>query len=362
MRTARQREVNAQAKFLAVLLWGGGGTAWLLFFLVRTAMSNSDDRPAASTSELAAIMNASAPVAATQVQPAGFLPARSQQPTGTTPSGASAPGQARLSGMPASPADQSALEAALARRPELHYDRVAADESHSRDREPERATWKDGKFATKARPQLPFKQRRGEMVRQFEASNAANPRVLSAFRSVEREYFVPRDQLKTAYDDREVDLGQGRTMLRPQVLAAMTELAEPQPNARLLNVGSDTGYAAAVFSKLVAKVYAVEDDATLAARARRTLSELGYENVDVRHAEAMQGCSDLEPFDIIVVSIEPKTTPHALLEQLARGGRMVVRSGPENAEVIYVIQRDPDGKLHSKKIPTEELLKIARRQ
>ena len=357
----KQTGLSSQAKFGAMLLWGGGLAAWLVFFLLRSIGSATAKQSSPSVSELAAAMTASTPADQQNKAPQA-APSQAASQTAASPRVAPAARGDNTGGRTSPPstsasAEPTALEAALARRPELQHDRLASA-GGSRHAGAGTPAERDAYVVHQPAP-LPFSQKRKAMVEKFASATLAEPHVQAAFQQVAREYFVPRDFVERAYEDTAIELGAGRRMVRPQVLAAMTQLAELKRDTRVLNVGSQTGYAAAVLSKLANQVYAVESNATLVARAKRTLESLGYGNVEIRHAEAMMGWTEEKPFDVILVCVEPTQTPHALLKQLARGGRMIVATGSEHNEVIYVVERNQDGKLRSEKIPTAELLKIA---
>ena len=162
---------------------------------------------------------------------------------------------------------------------------------------------------------------------QIEARGVADPRVLAAMRAVPRHEFVPAAARAHAYEDRPLDIGHGQTISQPYVVAAMTELAAPGAGARVLEVGTGSGYQAAVLAQMGAQVYTIEILEPLATQAARTLERLGYGSVQVRHGDGYRGWPEAAPFDAIVVTAAAPRVPPDLLAQLAVGGRLVIPVG-----------------------------------
>jgi protein-L-isoaspartate(D-aspartate) O-methyltransferase len=159
------------------------------------------------------------------------------------------------------------------------------------------------------------------------ADPVRDPRVLQAMREVPRHRFVPAEVLDYAYSDHPLPIGHGQTISQPYMVAKMTELVAPRSGYRVLEVGTGSGYQAAVLSELVAEVYTIEIVAPLGERARQLLAELGYENVRVRIGDGYRGWPDKAPFDAIVVTAGADEVPPPLIEQLKPGGRMVIPVG-----------------------------------
>ncbi|MCU0611045.1 MAG: protein-L-isoaspartate(D-aspartate) O-methyltransferase [Candidatus Eisenbacteria bacterium] len=176
--------------------------------------------------------------------------------------------------------------------------------------------------------------------RQILSRGVADRRVLDALSAVERHRFVPVDVRDLAYTDQPLPIGDGQTISQPYIVALMTELLDPQPGDTLLEIGTGSGYQAAVLSSLVAQVYSIEILEPLAEEARARLEELGYRNVTVRCADGYRGWPEHAPFDGIVVTAAPPSVPQPLLEQLAVGGRMVVPVGDAFQELQVIVRED----------------------
>lgn len=194
-------------------------------------------------------------------------------------------------------------------------------------------------------------QRERMVSEQIQARGVRDRRVLAAMRQTLRHLFVGETQRPFAYDDRPLLIGGGQTISQPYIVARMTELARPQPSDRVLEIGTGSGYQAAVLSPLVAEVYSIEIDPELAAAARRRLRELGYRNITVRAGDGYLGWPESAPFDIIVVTAAPDHVPQPLLEQLKPGGRLVLPVGHAAAtQELRLIEKNQDGKLRTSNI------------
>jgi protein-L-isoaspartate(D-aspartate) O-methyltransferase len=204
-----------------------------------------------------------------------------------------------------------------------------------------------------------FSRAREQMVRTQIASRPAfdfapvvrDPRVLGAMRKVPRHKFVPPELAARAYGDHPLPIGHGQTISQPYIVAIMTELARPQAQHRALEIGTGSGYQAAVLSELVREVYTIELLEPLGTTARDRLRDLGYANVTVRIGDGYQGWPEKAPFDLILVTAGAPFIPPALLEQLAPGGRMVIPVGAEwRDQVLKLISKDKDGRIRSEDI------------
>ncbi len=187
------------------------------------------------------------------------------------------------------------------------------------------------------RGQDPFALARARMVQeQIESRGVRDARVLAALRRVPRHELVPAPQREHAYEDRPLPIGRGQTISQPYVVAAMTEALALRGDERVLEVGTGSGYQAAVLSGLCKQVYTIEIEAELAARARADLARLGYANVQVRHGDGWRGWPEEAPFDAIIVTAAPEQVPPDLLAQLAVGGRLVIPVGRFEQNLLLV--------------------------
>jgi protein-L-isoaspartate(D-aspartate) O-methyltransferase len=177
---------------------------------------------------------------------------------------------------------------------------------------------------------------------QIVARGVTDPRVLAAMRAVPRHEFVPTAAQKLAYMDRPLPIGHDQTISQPYIVALMTELARITPESNVLEVGTGSGYQAAVLAEIADRVYSIEIVGPLAAGAARILDRLGYENVEVRHGDGYAGWPEHAPFDAIVVTAAPPEVPEALRRQLAVGGRLVIPVGERDQELL-VVERAGDG-------------------
>jgi protein-L-isoaspartate(D-aspartate) O-methyltransferase len=173
-----------------------------------------------------------------------------------------------------------------------------------------------------------FRERRLRMVReQIAEQGIADTATLRAMRAVPRHRFVPVELRDRAYGDHPLPIGHGQTISQPYIVAYMTEIIRPRPGMKVLEVGTGSGYQAAVLAELGCEVYTVEIFAALAASARERLDDLGYRSVVSRHADGHFGWAERAPFDAIVVTAAAGYIPPALVEQLRPGGRMVIPVG-----------------------------------
>jgi protein-L-isoaspartate(D-aspartate) O-methyltransferase len=185
---------------------------------------------------------------------------------------------------------------------------------------------------------------------QIESRGIRNPGVLRVMRSTPRHLFVPTDLRFLAYADRPLPIGHGATISQPYIVALMTELLEPSKKQRVLEIGTGSGYQAAVLSQLAAEVLTIEISPELARSAARKLRELGYANVTVRQGDGYEGWNEQAPFDRIIVTAAPLQVPAALLAQLSRGGRLVVPVGPAWHQELLLIEKKPDGSLRRRSV------------
>ena len=189
---------------------------------------------------------------------------------------------------------------------------------------------------------------RSSMVeKQLAARGIADLRVLRAFSLVPREDFVPRALAPFAYRDAPLPIGDGQTISQPYIVALTVEALQLQGDEHVLEVGTGSGYAAAILSRLAKEVFTIERLGSLAEQARQRLSRLGYLNVTVVEGDGTLGLPDFAPYDAIAVAAAGPEVPRALLEQLAPGGRLVIPIGPDEGNQLLVrVVRDRSGQFH----------------
>jgi protein-L-isoaspartate(D-aspartate) O-methyltransferase len=179
---------------------------------------------------------------------------------------------------------------------------------------------------------------------QLAARDVSDPRVLDAMRRVERHRFVPASARDAAYGDHPLPIGHGQTISQPYVVGLMTQLARVRPGARVLEIGTGSGYQAAVLALLAKEVYSIEIVEPLAKEAAARLKALGYANVEVLAGDGYRGWPEHAPFDAILVTAAPPEIPRPLIEQLATGGRLVAPVGEEGGvQELVVLERTPEG-------------------
>ena len=176
-------------------------------------------------------------------------------------------------------------------------------------------------------------------LRNRDITNAA---VLAAMGRVPRHRFVPAAEQQGAYDDTPLPIGEGQTISQPYIVAYMTQALEPSRTDRVLEIGTGSGYQAAVLGELVNQVYTIEIVAPLSRRAAGVLRDLGYSNIHIREGDGYAGWPEAAPFDKIIVTAAPPEVPQALVDQLAVGGIMVVPVG-RTFQVITIIRRTSAG-------------------
>jgi protein-L-isoaspartate(D-aspartate) O-methyltransferase len=186
---------------------------------------------------------------------------------------------------------------------------------------------------------------------QIAARGVRNRAVLDAMRTVPRHEFVPERLRGSAYADSPLPIGLDQTISQPYIVALMTELVDPKPEHRILEVGTGSGYQAAVISRIVKEVYSIEIIPQLAQTAAERLRRLGYGNVTVREGDGYQGWLERAPFDGILVTAGATDVPQPLIDQLKPGGRMVIPVGPTSgSQVLKVIEKRPDGSTQTREV------------
>lgn len=196
-------------------------------------------------------------------------------------------------------------------------------------------------------PQESFEQLRQTMVeRQLVSRGIADRRVLDALRRVPRHLFVPEQFRRLAYEDHPLPIGLEQTISQPYIVALMTELARVANDHTVLEIGTGSGYQAAVLSVLANRVYTIEYLAPLGEAARKRLAELGYKNVEVKIGDGYQGWPERQPFDAILVTAASEEVPQPLIDQLKPGGRLVIPVGRQaDTQMLQVLEKDSGGKI-----------------
>lgn len=173
-----------------------------------------------------------------------------------------------------------------------------------------------------------FKKARHHMVKTtIKNRGISDPNVLAAMQTVPRHCFVPKDLLSAAYSDRPLPIGEGQTISQPYVVALMTEILRPSKNHRILEIGTGSGYQAAVLAQVAAHVYTIEIKEKLYHKASNTLKSLGYTSIQTRHADGYFGWPEQAPFDAIMITAAIDHIPPPLLKQLKDGGRLALPLG-----------------------------------
>ena len=191
---------------------------------------------------------------------------------------------------------------------------------------------------------------RERMVRtQIENRGIKAPAVLEAMRKVERHQFVPESYASRAYGDHPLPIGEGQTISQPYIVALMTEVLNLKESDKVLEIGTGSGYQAAILGELCDSIYTIEIVEVLGKRAANLLNTLGYENIEVKVGDGYKGWPEHAPFDAIIVTCSPTQIPQPLQDQLAEGGRMVIPVGKRDAQELVLLTKQ-EGKLQQQHI------------
>lgn len=190
-------------------------------------------------------------------------------------------------------------------------------------------------------PADPYLKSRQNMVKyQLQGRDITDQRVLVVMDRVPRHEFVPADVLAQAYEDHPLPIGFGQTISQPYIVALMTQLVNPQPGQKVLEIGTGSGYQAAVLAELTDQVYSIEIIPELAGRAEATFRRLGYDKIVTKQADGYWGWAEQAPFDAILVTAAPDHVPQPLVNQLADGGKMVIPIGPPGGyQSLWILER-----------------------
>lgn len=190
---------------------------------------------------------------------------------------------------------------------------------------------------------------------------ALDARVMNVMRTIPRHQFVPAELRNAAYANRPLPIGHGQTISQPYIVALMTDLLRPQPQHVVLEVGTGSGYQAAVLSPLVKQVYTVEIIAPLAQQATQRLRALGYRNVTTRHADGYNGWKEAGPFDSIIVTAAATHIPPPLIQQLKPGGRMIIPvGGPFTTQSLMLVEKTNRGKVRTRQVLPVQFVPLTR--
>ena len=191
-----------------------------------------------------------------------------------------------------------------------------------------------------AQPGMTLQQARNRLLQEYiVGAGIEDPRVIEVVRRTDRHEFVPRSEWRKAYEDMSLPIGHNQTISSPFIVAFMTSALNPQQEDRVLEIGTGSGYQAAILSPLVKEVYTIEIVEPLGRRAQQTLQRLGYDNVHVKIGDGFLGWPEHAPFDKIIVTCSPEDVPTPLVEQLREGGRMIIPVGERYEQTLYLFTK-----------------------
>ena len=219
------------------------------------------------------------------------------------------------------------------------------NEQGGKDKKPARPTHKHPTFKERV------DERKRMVDRQIRARDVKDPNVLKAMRTVPRHAFVPRRQQQSAYMDFPLPIEYNQTISQPYIVAFMTDALKLQPGSKVLEIGTGSGYQAAVCAEIASEVYTIEIVEGLAKSAKERLKKLGYPNVFVKAGDGFFGWPDKAPFDAIIGTAAAKRIPKPLLEQLKLGGRMIIPTGsPYGFQYLELVTKDKEGKIRKSRV------------
>ena len=208
-----------------------------------------------------------------------------------------------------------------------------------------------------------YQQKRQQMVSQHIAPRGISDELtLEAMRSVERHRMVPESMREHAYEDRPLPIGNGQTISQPFIVAFMTQAINPGPDMKVLEIGTGSGYQAAVLAEIVDEVYTIETVEALAESAKKKLNEMGYDNIHFRVGDGYHGWEEHAPFDAIIVTAAPESIPPKLVEQLKIGGKMVIPVGPTSStQQLQLVEKKKNGKIKTENLFPVRFVPFTRR-
>jgi protein-L-isoaspartate(D-aspartate) O-methyltransferase len=215
---------------------------------------------------------------------------------------------------------------------------------------PDGASGKDDADMSVKEPDDVLHAARERMIRaHLQGRDITDPRVIDAMRHVPRHELVPASLRAQAYSDQPLPIGHGQTISQPYIVALMTQLAKIKPHAVVLDVGTGSGYQAAVLAEMGAEVYSIEIVPELARQAAEQLARIGYEQIQVRCGDGYRGWPEHAPFDAIIVAAAPEHIPQPLIDQLAPGGHLIIPVGSYYQSLI-VVTKQPDGTVQQRSV------------
>jgi len=196
-----------------------------------------------------------------------------------------------------------------------------------------------------------FKMEREELVQILKKEGIDNPMVLSALKKVERHQFVPKALSPMSYANRPLPIGEGQTISQPYIVGFMTQVLNLSGDEKVLEIGTGSGYQAAVLAEVSKLVYSIEIVPVLAQRSRKLLKKLGYNNITVIEGDGYKGLAEKQPFDAIIVTCAPENIPKPLIKQLKVGGRMIIPVGPVmDVQYLVLVEKEAENKLKKTKV------------
>jgi protein-L-isoaspartate(D-aspartate) O-methyltransferase len=195
------------------------------------------------------------------------------------------------------------------------------------------------------------RQRVNMVENQIKARGINNTDVINSLLKVKRHLFVPPEFRHQAYGDFPLPIGFNQTISQPYVVAYMTEILEPEKNMRVLEIGTGSGYQAAVIAEICKEVYSIELIDSLVIKAKKTLASAGYKNIQVKSGDGYLGWPEYAPFNAIIVTCAPTEIPQTLIDQLAEGGRMIIPAGEKDSQILILLQKKNGKILRTETLP-----------